>query len=146
MKHSAETVASIRALQTDLKAIAPQTGALGDAITSLNKKLVAIAGELPVAGGGGRGGRGAGGGGGGRGAAAAANTAPTFTQVSGELSAVYGLIDSADAAPTAAQSAQLTELDATQTKLMARMDGDQNQRRSRAERTAEESGLVQRWK
>jgi len=122
LKHSAETVASIRTLQTDLKAIAPQTGALGDAITSLNKKLVAIAGELPVQGGG-RGGRGAGGGGGGRGAAAAANTPPTFTQVSGELSAVYGLIDSADAAPTAAQSAQLTELDATQTKLMAEWTG-----------------------
>ncbi len=119
LKHNAETVASIRALQTDLKAIAPQSGAPGDAITSLNKKLVAIAGELPVAGGGGRGGRGGGGGGGGRGAVAAANTPPTFTQVSGELSALYGLIDSADAAPTAAQSAQLTELDATQTKLMA---------------------------
>jgi hypothetical protein len=116
MKHGAETVASIRALQTDLKAIAPQTGASGDAITSLNKKLVAIAGELPVVGGG-RGGRG--GGGGGRGAAAAADVAPTFTQVSGELSALYGLVDSADAAPTAAQSAQLTELGATQTKLMA---------------------------
>jgi hypothetical protein len=115
MKHGAETVTSIRTLQTDLKAIAPQTGALGDAITLLNKKLVAIAGELPVAGGG-RGGRG--GGGGGRGAAAA-NTPPTFTQVSGELSALYGLIDGADAAPTAAQAEQLTELGATQTKLMA---------------------------
>jgi hypothetical protein len=39
--------------------------------------------------------------------------------VSGELSALYGLIDSADAAPTAAQSAQLAQLDATYTKLMA---------------------------
>jgi hypothetical protein len=39
--------------------------------------------------------------------------------VSGELSALYGLIDSADAAPTAAQSAQLAQLDATNTKLMA---------------------------
>jgi hypothetical protein len=117
MKHGAETVASVRALQTDLKTIAPQTGALDDAITSLNKKLVAIAGELPVAGGG-RGGRGGGGGGGGRGAPTA-NTPPTFTQVSGELSALYGLIDSADAAPTAAQSAQLTQLDATHAKLMA---------------------------
>ena len=121
MKHGAETVASVRSLQADLKAIAPQTGALGDAITALNKKMVAIAGEAPVAGGGGRGGRGAGGGGGGgRGrGGAAADTAPTFTQVSGELSALYGLIDSADAAPTAAQSAQLAQLDATYTKLMA---------------------------
>jgi hypothetical protein len=120
MKHGAETVASIRALQTDLKAVAAQpAGPLADAITSINKKLVAVAGELPVAGGGGRGGRGGGGGGGGRGAAGAANTAPTFAQVSGELSALYGLIDSADAAPTAAQSAQLAQLDATHTKLMA---------------------------
>ena len=120
MKHGAETVASVRSLQADVKAIAPQTGALADAITALNKKMVAIAGEAPVAGGG-RGGRGAGGGGGGgRGrGGAAADTSPTFTQVSGELSALYGLIDSADAAPTAAQSAQLAQLDATYTKLMA---------------------------
>ena len=119
MKHGAEIVASVRSLQADVKAIAPQTGALADAIAALNKKMVAIAGEAPVAGGGGRGGRGGGGGGGGRGAAGAANTPPTFTQVSGELSALYGLIDSADAAPTAAQSAQLARLDATYTKLMA---------------------------
>ncbi len=123
MKHGAETVASVRALQTDVKAIPPQTGALADAIAALNKKMVAIAGEAPVAGGGGRGGRGAGGGGGGGGGrgrgGAAADAAPTFTQVSGELSAVYGLIDSADAAPTAAQAAQLAQLDATYTKLMA---------------------------
>jgi hypothetical protein len=121
MKHGAETVASVRSLQADVKAIAPQTGSLGVAIIALNKKMVAIAGEAPAAGGGGRGGRGAGGGGGagGRGRGAAADTAPTFTQVSGELSAVYGLIDSADAAPTAAQSAQLAQLDATYTKLMA---------------------------
>ena len=121
MKHGAETVASVRSLQADVKAIAPQTGALADAITALNKKMVAIAGEAPVAGGG-RGGRGAGGGGGGGGrgrGGAAADAAPTFTQVSGELSALYGLIDSADAAPTAAQSAQLAQLDATYTKLMA---------------------------
>ncbi len=119
MKHGAEIVASVRSLQADVKAIpAQQAGTLADAITALNKKMVAIAGEAPAAGGGGRGGRG-GGGGGGRGAAGAANTAPTFTQVSGELSALYGLIDSADVAPTAAQSAQLTRLDATFTKLMA---------------------------
>jgi hypothetical protein len=39
--------------------------------------------------------------------------------VSGELSALYGLVDSADVAPTAAQAAQLTRLDAIYTKLMA---------------------------
>jgi len=116
LKRSAETLASARALQTDLKAIAAQpAGALTDAITALNKNLVTIAGELPTQGGG-RGGRG---GGAGRGAAAVATISPTFPQVSNELSAVYGLIDSADSAPTAAQSAQLTELDATLTKLMA---------------------------
>jgi photosystem II stability/assembly factor-like uncharacterized protein len=122
MKHAAETVTSVRALQADVKAITPQaTGAVADAITALNKKMVAIAGEPPAAGAGGRGGRGAGGGGGGgtgRGGAVA-DVPPTFTQVSGELSALYGLIDSADAAPTAAQSAQLAQLDATHTKLMA---------------------------
>ena len=51
MKHGAETVASVRShYRTDVKAIAPQTGALADAITALNKKMVAIAGEAPVAG------------------------------------------------------------------------------------------------
>ena len=124
MKRGAEAVASIRSLQADVKAIPPQAGALADAITALNKKMVAIAGEAPVAGGG-RGGRGAGGGGGaagggGRGrGGAAADAPPTFTQVSGELSGVYGLIDSADAAPTAAQSAQVAQADATYMKLMA---------------------------
>jgi photosystem II stability/assembly factor-like uncharacterized protein len=123
MKHGAETVASVRSLQNDVKAIPPQTGALADAITALNKKIVAIAGEAPAAGAGGRGGRGGGaaaGGGGGRGRGGAAGDAsPTFTQVSGELSALYGLVDSADVAPTAAQAAQLTRLDAIYTKLMA---------------------------
>ena len=72
MKNGSKTAASVHQLQNDMKALAPQaTGAVADAITALNKKTVAIAGEPPEAGGrGGRGGRGGGGGGGGgRGAA-----------------------------------------------------------------------------
>ena len=104
-----------------MKALAPQaTGAVADAITALNKKTVAIAGEPPEAGGrGGRGGRGGGGGGGGGRGAAANPGRATFTQVSGELSALYALMDSADADPTAAQAAELPQVDAIYKKLMA---------------------------
>jgi hypothetical protein len=116
MKHSAETVASIRALQADLKSIGAQaSGSVADAIAALNKKTVAIAGEAAAAG---RGGRGGGGGGGGRGGAAPAGEA-NLVQISGEFGGLYGLIDSADAAPTAPQNAQLAQLEAAQTKQMA---------------------------
>jgi photosystem II stability/assembly factor-like uncharacterized protein len=116
MKHSAETVASIRALQADLKSIGAQaSGSVADAIAALNKKTVAIAGEAAAAG---RGGRGGGGGGGGRGGAAPAGE-PNLVQISGEFGGLYGLIDSADAAPTAPQNAQLAQLEVAQTKQMA---------------------------
>ncbi|HLX00361.1 MAG TPA: hypothetical protein VKR82_17105 [Candidatus Acidoferrales bacterium] len=117
MKRSAETVASVRALQADLKSLGAQaSGSVADEITALNKKTVAIAGEAAAGGRGGRGG--GGGGGGGRGGAAPAGE-PNLTQISGEFGALYGLIDSADAAPTAPQNAQLTQLEAAQSKWMA---------------------------
>ncbi len=121
MKNGSKTAASVHELQNDMKALAPQaTGAVADAITALNKKTVAIAGEPPEAGGrGGRGGRGGGGGGGGGRGAAATSGQVTFTQVSGELSALYALMDSADANPTAAQAAELQQVDAIYKKLMA---------------------------
>ncbi len=116
MKRSTETVASVRTLQADLKTRSSQaTGPLTEAIALLEKKLVAIAGEAAGAG---RGGRGGGGGGGGRGGAADA-APPTLGQVSGEYGALYGLIDSADGRPTAAQTAVLQEINAKFTKLMA---------------------------
>ncbi|HXQ97681.1 MAG TPA: hypothetical protein VN774_04485 [Candidatus Limnocylindrales bacterium] len=120
MKRSAETVASVRALQTDLKSLSSQaSGPAAESIAALNKKLVAIAGELPAAGGG-RGGRGGGGGGGGGGRGGAAPAGESnLTQISGEFGAVYGLIDSADAAPTAPQNTQLQKLDESQAKLLA---------------------------
>jgi photosystem II stability/assembly factor-like uncharacterized protein len=103
MKRSTETVASVRALQADLKTRSSQaTGPLTEAIALLEKKLGAIAGQ---------------GGGGGRGGAAAGP--PTLGQVSGEYGALYGLIDSADGRPTAAQTAVLQEINAKFTKLMA---------------------------
>jgi hypothetical protein len=116
MKSSAETVASIRLLQADLAALTGKaTGSAADAVAAAQKEAVAIAGEAPVAGAG-RGGRGGGGGGGGRGAAA---TGPeTLPRLSGEYSAVYGLMDTSDTAPTATQMGVLTKLNADFSKLM----------------------------
>jgi hypothetical protein len=117
MKSSAETVASIRALQADLAALnGKASGPTAEAVAAALKKASAIAGE-PEAAGGGRGGRGGGGGGGGRGAAP---TGPeTLPRISGEYSAVYGLMDTSDTAPTATQSAILLKLNADFAKLMA---------------------------
>ncbi|MGA7785227.1 MAG: hypothetical protein WB997_11360, partial [Candidatus Acidiferrales bacterium] len=74
-------------------------------------------GEAPAAGAG-RGGRGGGGGGGG-GRGAAATGPETFPRISGEYSAVYGLMDTSDTAPTATESAVLLKLNAEFSKLMA---------------------------
>jgi hypothetical protein len=115
-KKSAETVASVRGLQADLKALgASATGPVTETIAMLEKKLTAIAGEAAAGGRGARGG--GGGGGGGRGGTHAGP--PTLVQVSGEYASLYGLIDSADGRPTAAQASALQELNATFGKLMA---------------------------
>ncbi|HUK32040.1 MAG TPA: hypothetical protein VLV89_13060, partial [Candidatus Acidoferrum sp.] len=117
MKTSAETVASIRLLQTDLGALSGKvTGAAADAVAAAQKKAIAIAGEAPAAGAG-RGGRG----GGGRGGPA---TGPeTLPRLSGEYSAVYGLMDTSDTAPTATQAGVLRTLDAEFAKLMLQWTG-----------------------
>jgi hypothetical protein len=116
MKTSAETVASIRLLQADLTALnGKASGALADAVAAAQKKAAAIAGEAPAVGAG-RGGRGGGGGGGGRGAAA---TGPeTLPRLSGEYSAVYGLMDTSDMAPTTTEAGVMRTLDAEYAKLM----------------------------
>jgi photosystem II stability/assembly factor-like uncharacterized protein len=121
VKQNAETVATIRSLQEDLQALTPKaTGDVAEAIAALMKKTVAIAGEPPAPGGrGGRGGRGGGGGGGRGGRGGGPAGPPTFTEVNGQYTAVYGLMDSADAAPTASQLAVMAEADATGAKLMA---------------------------
>jgi hypothetical protein len=118
MKSSAEIVASIRMLQTDLAALnGKANGVAADAVAAVQKKTVALAGEAPAAGGG-RGGRGGGGGGGGgRGAAAAGPE--TFPRISGEYSAVYGLMDTSDSAPTATESAVMLKLNTEFARLMA---------------------------
>jgi len=116
MKSSAEAVASIRALQADLAALNGKvSGAAAEAVAAAQKKTVAIAGEAPAAGGG-RGGRGGGGGGGRGGAPAGPETLP---RLSGEYSALYGLMDTSDTAPTATQVAMLNELNLQFTKLVA---------------------------
>jgi photosystem II stability/assembly factor-like uncharacterized protein len=116
MKSSAETVASIRALQADLTALnGKASGPVAEAIVAAQKKAAAIAGE-PEAAGGGRGGRGGGGGGGGRGGAPAGPE--MLPRLSGEYSALYGLMDSSDTAPTATQSAVLLKLNTEFSKLM----------------------------
>jgi hypothetical protein len=66
------------------------TGSLADAISAFDKKVSAALG---------------GGGGGPRGAASAV---PTIGSVSGEISALYGEVDRADATPTLAQANALT--------------------------------------
>lgn len=110
-----QVIESARALQSDLAKLNGQaSGAVAEAISALDKKIIAVAGAVPA----GRGGRGGGGGGGGRGGAAA-DQPENLTRLDGEYNTIYGLIDSADAAPTAPQKIALTHLDAERAKLLA---------------------------
>ena len=109
-----EVTASARALQADLAKLSGQSGAVAEAISALDKKILAVAGEAQ----GGRGGRGGGGVGGGRGGAAGEQP-ETLARLDGEYSTIYGSIDSADMPATAPQKEALAHLDAEMTKLMA---------------------------
>ena len=109
-----EVTAAARALQSDLTKLSGQSGAVAEAITALDKKIVAVAGDAQA----GRGGRGGGGGGGGRGGAAGEQP-ENLARLDGEYSTIYGSIDSADMPATAPQKEALAHLDAEMAKLMA---------------------------
>jgi len=92
MTESSQALAEARSAREQLQKLSKQaTGPLADAISAFNKKLAAVLG---------------GGGGGPRGAA---SSVPTISSISGEIGALYGEVDRADATPTLAQTTAMTE-------------------------------------
>jgi hypothetical protein len=91
MTESSVTQSEARSAREQLQKLAKQaTGPVADAISAFDKKVASLLG----------------GGGGPRGAA---SPVPTFGSVGGEIGALYGEVDRADAAPTVAQVNALTE-------------------------------------
>jgi photosystem II stability/assembly factor-like uncharacterized protein len=92
MSESSQALAEARSAREQLQKVAKQaTGPLADAILALHKKVAAVLG------------------GGGPGPRGAASPTPTLGSMSGEIGALYGEVDRADATPTLAQSNAMKE-------------------------------------
>jgi len=92
MTDSARVLAEARSAREQLQKLAGQAnGTLADAVSTLQKKVVAVLG-------GGDGPR-----------VGAASAEPTITGIGGALRALYGEVDRGDAAPTLAQQSAMTE-------------------------------------
>jgi hypothetical protein len=92
MSENSHALAEARSAREQLQKLSKQaTGPLADAISALDKKISAVLG---------------GGGGGPRGAA---SPVPTISSMSGEIGALYGEVERADATPTLAQTNALAD-------------------------------------
>src|SRR5260370_18485973 len=100
----------IRGVRSQLAKLNVQPGAPTDAIGEFDKKALAIEGQPAGFG------RGGGGGGGGRGAVPAGPE--TLSSISGSLTTLLGLLQGADAAPTAQLAAAITEKPPSTGKLL----------------------------
>jgi photosystem II stability/assembly factor-like uncharacterized protein len=100
MRECSHALAEARSAREQLQKLAKQpSGPLAEAISAFDKKLTALLG----AGGGPRG---------------AGSPVPTISNVSGEIGALYGEVDRADAAPTLAQVDALTETEKSLSEVM----------------------------
>jgi hypothetical protein len=113
---------SARALRAQIAELQPRaSGEVASALSAYDRKLEAIAGAQPAAGGRGRGGAGRAGGGG-RAGGARGGGAPveTLATASASLAGVMNVLQAADVQPTAVQLAQISEARGQGTRVMGR--------------------------